>query len=295
MTKLHIIPFDQPLAAKLAEPPGKGVSLYWLGQAGFVIDAGGKRIVIDPYLSDSLAVKYRETPYSHERMAPAPVTPDDLGAVDLVLCTHHHTDHMDGETLHSLAIRLPDLKFVVPAASIPLAMQRIGVGADRLIAVDAGEWLEAAGIGIHVLPAAHETLERDDQGHHKFLGYGLTLDEIKIFHSGDTIPFEGQDEQVRNFAPDLALLPVNGRSEALARASFAGNFTLFEAIALCEKNGIGRMIAHHYGMFAFNTISLSAIEGAAAKVPFQLEPARFQRRFVLDAPDQTLPEPQVRP
>ena len=73
MAMLRTIPFDEPLATKLAKGPGDGVSLYWLGQAGFVIDAHGERIVIDPYLSDSLAVKYRNAAFSHERMAPAPL------------------------------------------------------------------------------------------------------------------------------------------------------------------------------------------------------------------------------
>ena len=139
MATLRTIPFDEPLAAKLAKGPGDGVSLYWLGQAGFVIDAHGRRVVIDPYLSDSLAVKYRDAAFSHERMAPAPLTQDQLGPVDLVLCTHHHTDHMDGETLNLLARRLPGLNFVVPAAARELAMQRIGVDAGRLIEVDAGD------------------------------------------------------------------------------------------------------------------------------------------------------------
>src|SRR5690349_17867392 len=99
MAGLRTIPFSTSLADKLAMGPGQGVSLYWLGQAGFVVDAHGRRIVIDPYLSDTLEAKYRNTPHSHARMMAAPVTADQLGAVDLVLCTHQHTDHLDGATL----------------------------------------------------------------------------------------------------------------------------------------------------------------------------------------------------
>ena len=53
--------------------------------------------------------------------------------------------------------------------------------------------------------AAHETLERDDGGRHRFLGYGMGFGNVRIFHSGDTIPFDGQDEEIKAFAPDLAL------------------------------------------------------------------------------------------
>lgn len=282
MARLGAIPFDEPLAERLAKGPGDGVSLYWLGQAGFVIDADGKRIVIDPYLSDSLAGKYRNSPYSHARMAPPPITPDEIGAIDLVLCTHHHTDHMDGETLTALAARQPHLKFVVPAASVELAMQRIGVGTSRLILVDAGLQCEVEGISVTVLRAAHETLERDAEGRYRFLGYGLAFGGVKIFHSGDTVPFDGQVEEIRSFHPDLALLPVNGRSDTLSKAGFAGNFMLEEAILLCERCKIDSMIAHHYGMFAFNTVSSISIDEAAANTDIYLLRAKHQMEFRLE-------------
>lgn len=283
MASLSAVPFDGPLAEKLAAGPGDGVSLYWLGQAGFVIDAYGRRIVIDPYLSDSLAARYRDTPHSHIRMMPAPVTPGELGAIDLVFCTHHHTDHMDGETLRLLAIRQPRLSFVVPAAATELAMQRIGVGPDRLVPVDAGERRQVEGIPFQVMRAAHETLERDAAGRHRFLGYGLTLGDFRVFHSGDTVPFDAQIEEIGDFRPHLALLPVNGRSAALAEAGFAGNFTLREAVFLCEQCRIDSMIAHHYGMFGFNTVSSESIDEAAAHAAIRLLRAKGGTEFRLDA------------
>ncbi len=282
MAVVEQIAFEGSLAARLAQTRLQGISLFWLGQAGFVIEAHGRRIVIDPYLSDSLAVKYRDSAYSHARMAAAPVTAEELGAVDLVLCTHHHTDHMDGETLQRLAMRLPHLKFVVPAASGQIARQRIGVSAERLIEVDAGETIDLPGFRLQVMRAAHETLEQDDEGRHRFLGYGLDFGGYRIFHSGDTIPFAGQDEELAAFAPDLALLPVNGRSEALKSAGFAGNLTLAEATSLCRRCAVPVMIAHHYGMFAFNTLAPEVIDAAAARTPGALVRARAGMEFRLD-------------
>ena len=52
---------------------------------------------------------------------------------------------------------------------------------------------------------------------------------------------------------DLALLPVNGRSEHLSQRGIAGNMTFSEALDLCRVANIGNMIPHHFGMFAFNT------------------------------------------
>ncbi|OJF97673.1 hypothetical protein AX760_16445 [Pararhizobium antarcticum] len=282
MAVLKQVPFEGPLSKRLAQARPQGVSLFWLGQAGFIIDVKGRRIVVDPYLSDSLAFKYRDSSHSHARMACAPVTVEELGPVDLVLCTHHHTDHMDGETLQRLAMRLPHLKFVVPAASGPLALQRLGVAADRLIEVDAGESMHLPAFRLQVMRAAHESVEQDEQGRHRFLGYGLDFGTLRIFHSGDTIPFEGQDDEIMAFAPDLALLPVNGRSEALKSAGFAGNLTLAEATSLCKRCGIAVMIAHHYGMFAFNTIEPEVIDDAA-QTSGALVRAREGIEFRLDA------------
>ena len=55
---------------------------------------------------------------------------------------------------------------------------------------------------------------------------------------------------------------MNGRS-APAAAGFAGNFHLDEAIGLCRAAKIPAMIAHHYGLFAFNTADPAAIDAAA--------------------------------
>lgn len=278
----HVITrhFDGPLRAQLAKPRRDGVTLYWLGQAGFVIDTPDLRIVIDPYLSNSLEAKYASTAFPHPRMAPAPLTSAELGDVDLVLCTHHHTDHLDGETLRPLAERLPELRFVIPAASLDIAAQRIGAASHRLIATDAGEILKPVrGVRITVLRAAHETLETDSAGRHKFLGYGIDVCGHRILHAGDTIPFDGQTDEILTFAPHIALFPVNGRSLALRAAGFAGNMSLSEATDTAERCEVPTLIAHHYGMFAFNTAEPADIDHAIGSVPIQLLRADYQTAF----------------
>jgi L-ascorbate metabolism protein UlaG (beta-lactamase superfamily) len=280
MARLVAAPFAQGLAERLRAPRAPGVTLFWLGQAGFVLDAGPHRLLIDPYLSDTLAAKYAGTAYLHERMMAAPVSPRELGHVDLVLVTHQHTDHMDPGTLAPLAHLHPGLAFVVPRAALAQARERIGVEHDRLRALDAGEIIEPLpGISIRAVRAAHETLERDEAGHYRFLGYGLNLEGVTLLHPGDTIPFEGQTDELAQLGADVALLPVNGRSEALRRAGFAGNLTVEEAIALCDASGIGALIAHHYGMFDFNTADPEAIDRAAATAPMVVERARLQMAY----------------
>lgn len=261
---LKTLPLSQPLGALLAAAPSLMPRLYWLGQAGFVIEAGGRRLVIDPYLSDSLAHKYRGKFYPHQRLMAAPVTPDALGHVDLVLSTHQHTDHMDPGTLRPLLAAQPDLRLVAPRAARDEAMRRADVSEERLHLIDAGEKIEPLpGIFVTATRAAHETLERDAAGSYKFLGYVIEIAGWRLWHSGDTIPYPGMVEEVAALKPDLALLPVNGRSAELLANGVPGNLALHEAIELGRDIGADAVIAHHFGMFDFNTADPAAIDRAA--------------------------------
>ena len=256
----------EPLGDELARvlrQPHAGVSLMWLGQAGFLLRLDTAIVLIDPYLSDSLARKYRGQRFGHQRMMAAPILPEALPQVDLVLCTHRHGDHMDPGTLPALARLHPDCRFVVPAAETGHA-QAIGLRADRLVPAMAGETRHLLGLSIVPIPAAHEQLEMDAAGRHRFLGYGINGRDCRLYHSGDCVPYEGLESVVAGLGASLALLPVNGRDAERRAAGVPGNFTLDEAAALCRKAGIEEMIAHHWGMFDFNTCDPAAIEALAA-------------------------------
>jgi L-ascorbate metabolism protein UlaG (beta-lactamase superfamily) len=190
---------------------------------------------------------------------------------------------MDPGTLTPLARLQPRSRFAAPRAVREEVLRRTGVSEGRMILLDAGETVSPLpGIRIVALRAAHETLERDPNGCFRFLGYGLAIaaggkPPVTLIHTGDTVPFEGQSEEIARLSPDLLLLPVNGRSPALAARGIAGNLTLDEAVELTAGTGAAAMIAHHHGMFAFNTLPLSTIDAkvADAALPFQLLPARL--------------------
>jgi L-ascorbate metabolism protein UlaG (beta-lactamase superfamily) len=242
---------------KMAELAGPVIA--WLGQAGFIVRAGRERILIDPYLSNSLEEKYRGTDRPHPRMMPPPITVPELAGVEWVLCTHRHTDHMDGQTLSQIADLNPACRFVVPRAELDHAVA-LGLPPERLVPIDAGEELEA-GIVIKAVPAAHESLENNERGEHRYLGYILRLPQVTIYHSGDTVPYEGLAKRLAHEEIGIALLPVNGRGKGVA-----GNLTFDEAVALCREARIPEMIPHHFGMFAFNTIDPGALAAEAAKI-----------------------------
>lgn len=254
--------------------PVRGLEVMWLGQAGFLLRTGNHRVVIDPYLSDSLAEKYRGKTFSHARMTAAPITPAALGDADLVLATHEHTDHLDPGTIPFICAAGTRAPVVVPRFSLARALE-CGVPPHRLVTINDGEsWRSGTGIIVWAIPAAHEELQRDSTGNARFLGYLLQVDGYLVYHSGDTIPcgeLEFALTTVLTKDPDssggktperdaggrclvdLALLPVNGRDEKRRAQGVPGNLTVIEAIAYHRRFSFCHTIVHHFGMFDFNT------------------------------------------
>jgi len=249
----------RPLANPNSLHAPTGAALWWLGQAGFLVSQGGLRIVIDAYLSDSLADKYRGKTFAHRRMMPLPVQPADLQRIDWLLCTHAHTDHMDRGTIPALLQANPGAQVLVPRAERSKALER-GVPEARLHLMDAGEVMDLGGVTVTATPSAHEALTVTPTGH-LYLGYALAGGGVTIWHSGDTVPHDGLVPAVRPLAIDLALLPVNGRDAFRAANGVPGNLTLEEAVALTDAIGAPAMLGHHFGLFDFNT--LDPVDGAA--------------------------------
>lgn len=242
-----------PRSLAAAAPAAGAVALAWLGQAGFLVRTASHTLLIDPYLSDFLATKYRGREFPHERLMPAPLAVADLKQIDFVLCTHRHSDHMDPETLREIAARHPGCRFVVPAADVEHA-RGLGLPADRLLPIDGGEPLApAAGLTLTAVPAAHESLDRDAAGHYRFLGYAVGIAGLTLYHSGDTVVYLDLPATLGRLGVDCALLPVNGRDEFRTTRGVPGNMSAAEAIALCRTAGIPLLVPCHFGLFAFNT------------------------------------------
>ena len=231
--------------------------MHWLGQAGFLIRSRDATVVIDPYLSDSLAVKYRDREFPHERMVPVPIEPSVLTGIDVVLATHGHTDHLDPGTLPALAAANPRSVFIVPRSHAVLAVERGAPAGPRLVTVNAAERVGiGAGDAIRVtaIPAAHEERERDGDGNDLYLGDVVELGGVCVYHSGDTVPVSSLVDALAPFRIDAALLPINGRDAYRASRGVPGNMTVSEAYELAVAIGARTLVGHHFGMFSFNTI-----------------------------------------
>jgi L-ascorbate metabolism protein UlaG (beta-lactamase superfamily) len=244
---------DESLLAEIrATDPGAGCALWWLGQSGFLFKSAGAHLLFDPYLSESLTNKYAATDKPHVRMTRRPIDSARLDMIDVVTSTHAHTDHFDVETLVPLKQANPDLRLVLPEANRAAAIDRLGGSGDWLVGVNDAETLDVRGFTFHPVPAAHESVERDEHGRCKFLGYVVRFGNpaITVYHCGDSVPYDGQVELLAPFRIDIAILPINGRRPD---RRVAGNLWGREAAELAHGIGAKLVVPCHFEMFEFNT------------------------------------------
>jgi L-ascorbate metabolism protein UlaG (beta-lactamase superfamily) len=237
--------------------------LWWLGQSGYLVQWQGQHLLLDPYLSDSLTHKYATTDKPHIRMTERVIAPEQLTFIDVVTSSHNHTDHLDAETLLPLFQQNPALQLVIPEANRHFVAQRLGCDPNWPIGIDDSVTVDVGGFRITGVPAAHEAIERDRAGRHHYLGYVVQFGPWTIYHSGDTVWYEGMVEKLRLWLIDIALLPINGRAP---ERRVAGNLNGPEAAQLAKAIEAKLVIPCHYEMFTFNTASPAAFIAEAQRL-----------------------------
>jgi L-ascorbate metabolism protein UlaG (beta-lactamase superfamily) len=224
--------------------------LWWLGQSGFLLQWQGVHVLLDPYLSDSLTKKYSRTDKPHVRMMELVIDPAQLSFADVVTSSHNHTDHLDAETLRPMLAGNPSPKLVIAESNRAFVAERLGIDPVIPIGVDDGATVEVSGTRFSGVASAHETVERDEQGRARFLGYVLQFGEWVVYHSGDTVRYPGMAEKLRTLGVHVALLPINGRAP---ERRVSGNLSGPEAAQLAKDMGARMVIPCHFDMFEFNT------------------------------------------
>ena len=224
--------------------------VWWLGQSGFLLKFQGETILFDPYLSDSLSAKYQNTEKPHVRMSELVVEPQLLENINVVTSSHNHTDHLDAETLNAIFKNNPNSSFVIPEANRLFITDRLKCNPNFPVGLNESQTIKIGKFEITGLPAAHNTIEKDEKGQCKFMSYIVRFADFTIFHSGDTLWYEGLDIVLKNFEVDLAFLPINGNKP---ERKVAGNLSAEEAALLGKVIGAKCTIPHHYHLFEFNT------------------------------------------
>ena len=201
------------------------MKITWLGQAGLLFETNGKTILIDPYLSDSVA---QIEPHNKRRV---PVEEKFLKLKpDYIVLTHNHLDHTDPETLKYYLSA--DSKVCVLASYN--AWQNVrklfgGLQNNYVMFNKGTRWAEGE-LQFEAVYAEHS----DDAA----IGVILRADGKVYYITGDTLyntkVFEDLPDDI-----DYIFLPVNGKGN---------NMNMTDGKAFCEKIG-ATAIPLHCGLF----------------------------------------------
>jgi L-ascorbate 6-phosphate lactonase len=160
----------------------KGIALWWMGNAGWLIKSNELLIGIDLDLS------------IEEKMLPPPLSAQDLTEqIDVAFVTHHHGDHFNEPTLRILA-QGRRCVFVIPRTCLKGASEA-GIPEARIKVPDPGHPFEIKGIHVEPIHAIHGnqdftvlTREADFiQSITYNCGYVITLQGKRFFHPGDSV------------------------------------------------------------------------------------------------------------
>jgi L-ascorbate metabolism protein UlaG (beta-lactamase superfamily) len=250
--------------------------IWWLGQSGFLVQWRNEHLLFDPYLSDSLTRKYATTDKPHTRITEQVINPEKLDFISITTSSHNHTDHLDKETLTSLMKANPEMELLVPSANQQFAADRLETEPEKLCAINAGESIRLGQFELHAIPAAHEELSTDDQDRHHYVGYIAKVGPWTIYHSGDTIPYEGMEEILSQWEINVALLPINGRR---SERRVAGNLWGHEAARLAKSINADIVIPCHYEMFEFNTETPDEFETECLKIKQHFKTLKSGQRW----------------
>ena len=224
------------------------VTIFALGQSGFVLLFPSGRILVDGFFSQH-----------PDRLVDSPFAALEAHGFDLIAFTHEHGDHMDLEAVPDLAKASPECRFIAPRPCTGL-VSGAGVAAERVVGMQPGEPVTLHEIEVHAVSARHALKAGDPytfgtetaNGMVRFLGYVFRANGVAVYHAGDTLDYEGLADSLRTLQVDVALLPINGRDFERERRGIAGNLDPDEAANLAMQSGVDVVIPTHYDMFASN-------------------------------------------
>ncbi|MCB1224653.1 MAG: MBL fold metallo-hydrolase [Verrucomicrobiales bacterium] len=274
---------DEALLEDVARAGGEApdaLHVRWLGQSGFLLEWNGCRVLLDPYLSDSLTRKYAATDKPHVRMTARCVDPGALTGIQFVTASHAHTDHLDGETLRAVAAANPGVRLLFPGMIRDEVRRRLEGAEVEEVELNAGDeaYFDAEQVRFCGVTAAHNEVVQDDYGRSECVGFLLQMGEFRIYHSGDTLWHEGLLEKLLEWRCDLMLLPINGNKP---ERRVAGNLNGTEAAALARAGDSRWVVPCHYEMFEFNTESPAEFVTACERLGQPHRVMRCGERLVL--------------
>ena len=154
--------------------------MVWLGHSALYLHVDGKRFLVDPALTTASPVSFFNKPFKGSDR----YQPDDIPAIDVLLITHDHWDHLDYYTITRVKERVG--RFVCPLG-VGAHLERWGIEPERITELDWEDTFQLDNtFAITALPARHFSgrgLTRDPS---LWASYMLQSNFGNIFLSGDT-------------------------------------------------------------------------------------------------------------
>jgi L-ascorbate metabolism protein UlaG (beta-lactamase superfamily) len=201
------------------------MELTWLGHSSFRLDAGGKRIYIDPFLNGN--PKCPESEQKPER-------------VDAIFLTHGHGDHVGDTVALAQEFGCP----VVAQVELRGWLAGQGVEMNMAHAPNKGGTAHVEGIDVTLTHGNHSSSADDGTYLGESCGLVLKLEDgFTIYFAGDTNVFGDMTLIARIYEPDIVVLPIGDHFTMGPR----------EAAVALELLGAKRCVPSHYGTFPLLT------------------------------------------
>ena len=217
---------------ELSDLDAVAVTTWWLGNAGFAINAAGCLLFIDPVID----LRDDTDPVTSEiglpLLAPLPIRARNIDRADVVLITHDDGDHLAPRTVPELIARTHAL-FVGTERTLR-TFRELGLCEDRIRIARYGQPIRVGEVTITPTVARHE----EAKGHTArgdCCGYIIEACGVTFWHPNDT---DLLDEHLEVQGIDVLLLPI--APHVLGTEG---------AIRLAESTGAAHIIPCHYGTY----------------------------------------------
>jgi L-ascorbate metabolism protein UlaG (beta-lactamase superfamily) len=216
------------------------LGVTFIGHSSFLLQVGGRKLLVDPVFVKRLVVLRR-------RRRPG-LRVEELPAIDLILLTHAHMDHLNIASLRRVVRATRRLRGRAPEVIVPKGVEDLvmGLGFARVHGMEWWDRLEVQGLTVTMTPSKHWGARMFSDTHRGYGGYVVEGGGQSVYHSGDTAYFDGFREIGSKLKPKVALLPIGAYFPDTYRAVHTSPE---EAVRAFVEVSAERMVPMHFGTF----------------------------------------------